>query len=134
MDLYLNLLSSYLSGRSQIARIDDIYSNVSYTHCGVPQGSVLCPLLLLVYVNDISESTEFSISLLADYTALLFSSNCPLHLHQVLTRDLLTSFNWSNLWKVKVNAAKTKVLSIYKPHTPHPVLTLNSIDLSETDS
>jgi len=84
----LNLLSAYLSGRSQIVRINDSFSNACYTNCGLPQGSVLGPLLFLIYVNDIAESTESSISLSTDDTALLFSSRCPLHLHQVLTRDL----------------------------------------------
>ena len=95
----LNLLSSHLSGRSQIVRINDSFSNACYTNCGVPQGSVLGPLLFLIYVNDIAESIESSISLFADDTALLFSSRCPLHLHQVLTRDLHTLFNFIQLVK-----------------------------------
>jgi len=85
----LNLLSSYLSGRSQTVRINDSYSNACCTNCGIPQGSVLSPLLFVIYVNDIAESPEISISLFADHTALLFSSCFPLHLHKVLTCDLL---------------------------------------------
>ena len=90
---YCHLLSSCLSGKSQIVRISDRLSNACYTNCGVPQGSVLGPLLFLV--NDIAKSIESSISLLADDTALLFSSRYPLHLHQVLTRDLHTLSNWA---------------------------------------
>jgi len=70
----LNLLSSYLSGRNQLVRINDSFSHACYTNCGVPQGSVLDPLLFLIYVNDIVESIESSNSLFADDTALLFSS------------------------------------------------------------
>jgi len=103
----LNLLSSYLSGRSQIIRINDSFLNACYTNCGVPQGSVLGPLLFVMYVNDIAESIESSITLFADDTTLLFSSRCPLHLHQVLTRDLHTLSNWSKLWNVNFNPAKT---------------------------
>jgi len=65
-------------------RISNSYSNVYYTNCGVPQGSVLGPLLFLAHANGIADCIESSISLFADDTALLFSSNCPLHLHQVL--------------------------------------------------
>ena len=110
-------------------RINNSFSNACYTNCGVPQGSVLGPLLFLIYVNGIAESTESSISLFADDTALLFSSRCSLHLHQVLTRDLHTLSNWSKLWNVNFNPAKTKVLTISKPHISHPVLTFNNIDL-----
>ena len=77
------------------------------------------------------------ISLFASDTAIFFSLlsyNCPLHLHQVLIRDLHTLSNWSNLWNVKFNPAKNKVLTISKPHISHTVFIFNSVDLSETDS
>ena len=78
-------------------RINNSYSKAFYTNCEVPQGSVFGPSLFLVYVNDIAESIESSISLFTDDKALLFFSNWPLHL-QVLTRDLHIVSNWSNLW------------------------------------
>jgi len=56
------------------------------------------------------------------------------YLHQVLNRDLHTLSNWSKLWNVDCYPAKTKVLTISKPHISHPVLPFNNIDLSETDS
>jgi len=71
----LNILSSYLSRRSQIMRINNSYSKAFYTNCEVPQGSVFGPSLFLVYVNDIAESIESSISLFTDDKALLFFSN-----------------------------------------------------------
>jgi len=130
----LDLLFLYLGGRSHIVIINDSCSNACFMNCGIPQGPVFRPLLLLLYVNNIADTTESPISLFADDTALLFSSNCPLHLHQVLTRDLHTIFNWPNLWNVNFNPAMTKVLTISKPHLSHPILTFNSFDLSETDS
>jgi len=110
------------------------FLNACYTNCGVLQGSVLGPLLFLIYANDIAESIESSVSLFADDAALLFSSRCPLHLHQVLTRDLHALSNWSKLWNVNFNPTKTKVLIISKPHISHPFHTFSNIDLSETDS
>jgi len=58
---------------------------------GVLQGSVFGLLLFLVYADDIVNCTESLSCLFANDTALLFSSNCPFHLHQVLSRDLCTS-------------------------------------------
>jgi len=72
-----NLLQSYLSGRSQFVRLGDFRSDHSHTNCGVPQGSVLGPLLFLVHINDIGTNIKSSISLFADDTILLCSYKNP---------------------------------------------------------
>jgi len=83
-----NLLQTYLSGRSQFVRLGDFRSEHLYTNCGVPQGSVLGPLLFLVYVNDIGTNIKSSISLFADDTILLCSSKNPSAVHTTLSNDL----------------------------------------------
>ena len=50
--------SSYLEGRTQTTQIGSFISKRKNTTCGVPQGSVLGPLLFLIYVNDIQESSD----------------------------------------------------------------------------
>jgi len=52
-------------------------SDLLRTNCGVPQGSVLGPLLFLVHVNYISQNIKSSISLIADGTVLSYFSKCP---------------------------------------------------------
>jgi len=70
----LNLLFSYLSQRSQVVLINRTLSDLKYTSCGVPQGSVLGPLLFLIYVNDIAKNINLSISLFADDSTLYYSA------------------------------------------------------------
>ena len=107
-----NLLQSYLSGRSQFVRLGDFRSDHLHTNCGVSQGSVLGPLLFLVYVNDIGTNVKSSVSLSADDTILICSFENHSALHTMLSNDLRQLEMWSDLWSVTVNAAKSKVLAI----------------------
>ena len=101
-----NLLSSYLFRRSQVFLLGRSRSDLKYTNCGVPQGSVLGPLLFFIYVNDIATNIKAFISLFADYTTLFLSDKCHVHLHSVLTQDLCTLHHWSELWNVTFKPQK----------------------------
>ena len=93
LDLSSSYLS-YLSQRSQVVFINRTLSDRKYTSCGVPQGSVLGPLLFLICVNDIAKNINASTSLFVDDITLYYSAKCPLHLHRVLSQDLSTLYNW----------------------------------------
>ena len=56
----LDLIKSYLSNRQQTVKIDGDMSSVLPVTCGVPQGSILGPLLFLVYINDLPKALKFS--------------------------------------------------------------------------
>ena len=67
----LQLLSSYLKDRSQYVQLDNVKSSSHAVICGIPQGSVLGPLLFNIYINDITEpSTKFDFIMYADDTTL----------------------------------------------------------------
>ena len=117
----LNLLFSYLSQRSQVVLINRTLSDLKYTSCGVPQGSVLGPLLFLIYVNDTAKNINASISFFADETTLYYSVKCPLHLHRVLSQDLSTLYNWSKVWNVNFNPSKTAVMTISNLRNIYPL-------------
>ena len=112
----VNLIISYLTGRKQRVRINDIYSEECIVTHGVPQGSILGPLLFLLYFNDISAlaSNDVSLILYADDCTLIFKSGNPNDLQniiQIRLNILQTYFKANSLF---LNASKTKVMYFNK--------------------
>jgi len=130
---FFNLMEPYLLGRSQFVQISNAKSDTLDTNCRVPQGSVLGPVLFLVYVNNVSENIKSSISLFADDT-VLSCSKCPYNLHSILSSDLKTLQSWADLWSMSFNASRTKAFTISSNVSHHPPLQLANHILSEVDS
>ena len=90
-------LSSYLQGRSQTTQIGPHISKRldSLDLCGVPQGSVLGPLLFLLYINDIQESSDkFSFYLFADDANILYSDKNLKSLELSVNQELNNVYDW----------------------------------------
>ena len=101
----MQLLSSYLEDRSQRTVINNNYSEYFPINSGVPQGSVLGPLLFLVFINDLPDVLETSIAyLFADDTKI---NNTDLVL---LQNDLLRLHQWSLENKMQFNFSKTSLI------------------------
>jgi len=87
--IMLEWFSSYLKGRSQVTQTDGHVSPKELNPCGVPQGSVLGPLLLLIYINDIHKSSDkLNFFLFADDTTILFARKNLKVLEQVVNSEL----------------------------------------------
>ena len=69
----LHLITNYLTYRKQIVYINNSYSIPQTIKCGVPQGSILGPLLFSIYINDLPKVSHFETRLYADDTALVLS-------------------------------------------------------------
>ena len=67
-------MSSYLTGREQMVNVNGVESDPASITCGVPQGSILGPLLFLLYVNDMKAAVNCELLLYADNSALLVSA------------------------------------------------------------
>ena len=67
----LNWITAFLSNRSQIVRVNGAYSKSSQVISGIPQGSVLGPILFVIYINDLPDAVNSSKFLFADDTKIL---------------------------------------------------------------
>lgn len=102
--------NSYLSNRQQIVNINKTNSDVCNVKCGVPQGSLLGPLLFLIYVNDlkISIDSDCKVLLYADDTAILFSHKDPKIISEKLSLMLESCKNWLTDNKLSLHLGKTE--------------------------
>ncbi len=107
----LTWFRSYLSQRKQYVSFKGSCSDVLVMPCGVPQGSVLGPLLFILYSNDIPYSLEHSKAILfADDTTLHVSSSNLQDLFDKMNRDLENLNDWFKANKLSLNTSKTKYM------------------------
>ena len=107
--------SSYLSGRVQTTEVEMTVSSKVTTPCGVPQGSVLGPLLFLIYINDIpNSSSKLSFCLFADDTNMLFADNNLRSLEATVNNELKNVCDWLTANKLTLNTKKSYFV-IFRP-------------------
>ncbi len=139
----LSLLKSYLSDRYQYVQIGETVSEMQRLNNGVPQGSILGPLLFNIFIADITESsTRFNFIMYADDTTLnsTLESFEDIHsnidLADRITVELHKILKWLDLNKLCLNVAKSKCMIFYMPPKVIPVLSIkikdNKIDCVES--
>src|SRR5688572_4223251 len=107
----LDWIKSYLSNRYQQVVIGDAISDKCPITCGVPHGSVLGPLLFLLYINDICEcSKTLLLILFADDTSAFISGDDPITLTKVINDELIILANWFKVNKLSINLKKTNYI------------------------
>lgn len=116
-----------MSGRSQRVVIDGSASSWSPVETGVPQGSILGPLLFLVYTNDIVNYIQNDIYLYADDTSLLSISDDAEIAAMDLNADLYILQCWAKTWHMTFNPSKTVYLPISKLTSYYPIY-LNGVE------
>ena len=98
---------SYLSNRNQYVSINGFDSGLTSIDCGATQGSVLGPLLFLLYINDLNQAIKFcKVHHFADDTNLLCLGNSIKKLNKIVYTDLKHLVNWLNANKISLNVKK----------------------------
>ena len=106
----LKWLSNYLSNRSQKVVLQSATSSSKQITAGVPQGSVLGPLLLLIYVNDIIDSLLSLTRLFADDSSFYYSASSISDIEGIINHDLNLISSWAKQWLVTFNPQKTEAI------------------------
>ena len=107
----LEWIKSFLVGRTQRVSVNGVLSDERPVASGVPQGSVLGPLLFLIYINDIVDNLETSLLLFADDSKLSKHISTQDDI-DALQRDLLRLEDWSSKWLLRFHPDKCHVLSL----------------------
>ena len=106
---------SYLTDRKQNTEVNNVVSEAETTLCGVPQGSVLGPLLFLLYINDIYKSSSlFAFYLFADDTSIILANNNLKELESLVNRELGNVNEWLKVNKLSLNIKKSNFV-IFRP-------------------
>ena len=102
---------NYLCNRKQLVKYNGVKSEEMTITSGVPQGSVLGPLLFLLYINDIQYCSNLvSIILFADDTNILYSDACLETLNEILQTEMNKITYWLNVNKLSLNTTKTELI------------------------
>ena len=109
--LQLTWFSNYLTNRQQYVNFKDTFSQRSTVKCGVSQGSILGPILVLLYINDtLNSSTLSKFILFADDTNIIYSDKTLTTLLQKVNLELNNVSLWFKTNKLVLNPKKTKFM------------------------
>ena len=112
----LEWIKNWLGNRKQRVVLNGEFSNWTDVVSGVPQGSVLGPVLFTIYINDLDSGITNIIKKFADDTKLFGPAGSNDEINSIRA-DLKRLEDWSNLWQMQFNAEKCKVMYLGKRNT-----------------
>ena len=133
----LKWLTDYLSDRKQFVEYNSCASSYKDITCGVPQGSILGPLLFLIYINDLANVSEKMFSLFfADDSSLFLSGHKPDDLINEMNNEMKYITEWLSTNKLSLNIDKTHYM-LFKSKGRYSVITkdliINEVKMSQVE-
>ena len=103
-----DILESYLKNRSQLTKVNNMYSSSNMISLGVPQGSILGPLLFIIYINDLMNVTSLAkFYMFADDTAIMVKARNTEHLQSIINEVMPLVTKWFQTNRLSLNVQKT---------------------------
>ena len=129
----LKWIESYLSGRTQYVVFDGQESEIHGIQCGVPQGSILGPLLFILYMNDICNVSDIFFAIMyADDTSLVVNGKDLNALIQLLNTALIDLCTWFKANRLSLNTTKTFYMIFHRARIKHMSGVADSIVMDNT--
>jgi hypothetical protein len=128
--VFSGLIKNYWQERTQIVKYKQHRSIEKNVTTAVPQGSILVPLLFLLYINDIESCSDIpSFVLYADDTNVFYSNSCLKSLYNAIQNEMNKVVKWLNANKLSINSSKTKFV-IFKSRNKSLLNTDNTIKIN----
>jgi len=127
----LSWIESFLTGRRQRVKVNGVYSFWSWVLSSVPQGSVLGPLLFILFINDLPGLIRCLCMIFADDTKLTKKVDTLEEVDE-LQEDLNSLHEWTKEWQLKFNAKKCHVIHFGKKN-PHSLYHINGTLVTEVN-
>ena len=127
----LQWFENCLNDRVQMVVVEGTASSYFEIKAGVPQGSILGPLMFLIYINDIVNDLGCNIRLVAEDTSLYVIVDDPASVSDLVDSDLQTIHNWAQNWLVTFNPQKSEELIISRKavFVDHTVAKMNNVEV-----
>ena len=131
----LKWFSSFLQDRTQCVRVNGTLSSAAYLKSGIPQSTVLGPVLFLIFINDLPSVVENESSIFAGDTTMFTFGEDLAYSRKSLTLDLNAASHWAKVWGMLYNAEKSQHLTVRNKHVrvSSPPISMGGVTVPQVD-